>query len=65
MKVRVSEHVVDDVVIVAKVAQELVKVTVRVRANIHVVVDVREVVEVAAQIIAMLRVQELVPDGIK
>ena len=58
-------HVVDDVVIVAKVAQELVKVTVRVRAYIHVVAHVREVVEVAAQIIAMLRVQELVPDGIK
>lgn len=55
----------DDVVIVAKVAQGLVKVTVRVRAMIHAVVDVREVVEVAAQIIAMLRVQELVPDGIK
>lgn len=55
----------DDVVIVAKVAQELVKVTVRVRAYIHVVAHVREVVEVAAQIIAMLRVQELVPDGIK
>lgn len=55
----------DDVVIVAKVAQEIVKVTVMVRANIHVVVHVREVVEVAAQIIAMLRVQELVPDGIK